>query len=85
MSYCSLGISLITIGTFLCMMRWISIYKFYKNGYTSSQAPFVGGILICIGFYIVPTLKNFWYLGFLMDSSLSWEWVTFFFRKLIKK
>jgi hypothetical protein len=76
---------LIAVGIFLCMMRWISLYKFYKTGHISSQAPFIGGILICIGFYITTPLKNFWCLGILIDSSLSWEWLLLFFKKFINK
>lgn len=85
MSQYLLGMSLIVVGMFLCMMRWMSIYKFYKTGHISSQAPFIGGTLICIGLYAITSLKSFWWSGFLIDSSLSWEWLLFCIRKFINK
>lgn len=85
MKHYLLGVSFTILGLFFCLVRWVSLYSFYKNSQMSSQLPFMGGILICIGIHLITPLKSFWWLGFLFDSSLSWEWLILFCKKFLNK
>ena len=49
---------------------------------------FLGGGFICVGLFILQPQNSFiasyWWVGILIDPSLSWEWIIKFFN-LCKK
>lgn len=89
-AYYILSIVFIISGLFICWTRWVGLYILYinKSNESFSMVAFLGGGFICVGLFILQPQNSFiasyWWVGILIDPSLSWEWIIKFFN-LCKK
>lgn len=76
MQFVNILINLIAIvvglfGLLFIICNWILLYFRIVYKGTSSSAPIIGGVCLAIAFLLCKPIRQFWWIGLLLDISID--------------
>ena len=75
-------------GLLFIVSNWILLYFRIVYKGTSSFAPIIGGVCLAIAFLLYKPLRQFWWIGLLLDISIDeiiYWLIVYLMQKIIKR